>query len=127
MVIVDCTEEYWEFVRLLRNNPLVQGGFIENAAITIDQQKTYMKKYCSDYFIALIDNEPVGYVGCIDGDIRVCTDPKHQNKGIGKSLIDFIKTKYPYGYAKIKIENLSSLKAFESCGFVKKYYILESE
>lgn len=127
MVIVDCTEEYWEFVRLLRNNPLVQGGFIENVAITTDQQKIYMKKHCSDYFIALIDNEPVGYVGCIDGDIRVCTDPKHQNKGIGKSLIDFIKTKYPSGYAKIKIENLSSLKAFESCGFVKKYYILESE
>jgi|SaaInlV_100m_DNA_2_1039680.scaffolds.fasta_scaffold05057_5 GNAT superfamily N-acetyltransferase len=127
MVIVNCVEEYWEFVRCLRNDPLVQDGFIQNNVISSEDQKVYMERHWHSYFIGLIDNQPVGYVGCIDGDIRVCTDPKHQNKGIGKSLIDFIKTKYPSGYAKIKIDNLSSLKAFESCSFVKKYYILESE
>ena len=26
---------------------------------------------------------------------------------------------------KIKIDNISSLKLFESCGFKKKYYVLE--
>jgi len=127
MVIVDCAEEYWEFVRTLRNNPLVQDGFIQKSHITKDQQAVYMMKHRSDYFIALIDNQPVGYVGCIDGDIRVCVDPSYQNKGIGKSLIDFIKSKYSNGYAKIKIDNKASVKAFQACGFVKKYYILESE
>ena len=34
MKLVNCTEEYWEFVRVLRNDPRVQHGFIEEADIS---------------------------------------------------------------------------------------------
>ena len=34
---------------------------------------------------------------------------------------------HPASEAKVKIENEASIKLFESCGFKKKYYILERE
>ena len=43
-----------------------------------------------------------------------------------KNLNEIMKI-YPDAFAKIKIENEASLRLFESCGFKKKYYILEKE
>jgi len=33
--------------------------------------------------------------------------------------------RYPTSIAKVKIENEASLRLFESCGFKRKYFILE--
>jgi len=73
----------------------------------------------------LIDENPAGYVGVIDLDIRVATHPEFQGKGVGKFMINALMTLYPESFAKIKVENTASLRLFESCGFSKKYYILE--
>ena len=127
MHLVDCTEEYWDFVRVLRNDPEVQDGFIEKANISPQQQKEYMKKYSHGYKIAIHKNKPVGFIGVVDDDIRVCTSPDSQGKGVGKFMINEIIKIFPNAKAKIKIDNKASLKAFESCGFKKKYYILEKE
>ena len=59
MHLVDCTEEYWDFVRVLRNDPEVQDGFIEKANISPQQQKEYMKKYSHGYKIAIHKNKLV--------------------------------------------------------------------
>ena len=107
--IVKCTENYWDFVRHLRNNDRVQDGFIETAGISQADQYDYMKKHFGDYFIGLYNGQPIGYVGCIKRDIRV----------------SFISDKYPNGFAKIKIDNETSINTFEHCGFKKKFYILE--
>ena len=125
MELVSCTEEYWEFVRALRNDPRVQHGFIEEADISKEQQKEYMEKYSQCYRIALEENDPIGFVGVVENDIRVCTSPESQGKGAGKFMINEIIKIFPNAKAKIKIDNKASLKAFESCGFKKKYYILE--
>lgn len=124
--IVKCTENYWDFVRHLRNNDRVQHGFIKTADISQSDQYDYMKKHSGDYFIGLYNGQPIGYVGCIEGDIRICVDPDFQNKGFGKVMISFISDKYPDGFAKIKIDNEASINTFERCGFKKKFYILES-
>ena len=55
MHLVDCTEEYWNFVRTLRNDPRVQDGFIEKVNISLDQQKGYMKKYSPNWDIIPTD------------------------------------------------------------------------
>ena len=44
--IISCTQEYWEFVRKLRNNEKVSPGFIEDKYITKQDQQIYMKKIC---------------------------------------------------------------------------------
>ena len=122
--LVECTKEYWEFIRTLRNDERVLEGFIHSIPITKDMQTSYMNIHNKDYWVALLNNDPVGYVGVIDDDIRVCTHPDYQGKGIGKFMInELIKIK-PTSFARVKLHNTASIKLFESCGFTKKFYIL---
>lgn len=125
MVMIECLPQYWDFVRKLRMDERVAYGFIEKAYITIEQQINYMSKHWQEYFICLIDQEPVGFVGSVDGDIRVCTSPEFQKRGIAKFMLNYIIDKFPNSFAKIKIDNESSVKSFESCGFTKQFYILK--
>lgn len=123
--LVDCTKEYWQFVRLLRIDPRNLSGFVKTTDISEQQQIEYMKKYSDKYKICLMGNIPVGFIGEIDGDIRICTDHEYKNKGIAKFMVcEFLKTNSNV-FAKIKYDNLPSLKLFESCGFKIKYFVLE--
>jgi|TARA_B100001094_G_scaffold323265_1_gene373820 ribosomal protein S18 acetylase RimI-like enzyme len=127
MELVECNKEFWEFVRLLRNDERVQSGFIKSIHITEEMQKEYMSKYSEYYRIALVDGVPAGYVGVIEDDIRVCTDPFFQGKGVGKFMINEIMKEYPTAYAKVKVDNEASLRLFRTCGFRKKFYILTKD
>jgi len=120
-----CTQEYWEFVRLLRSNELVQDGFIEQVQITEAQQVGYMTNNAQFYRVCLVDGNPAGFIGVIDDDIRVCTHPDYQKKGVGKFMVEAIMKEFPTALAKIKITNEASLKLFESCGFTKHFYLLK--
>lgn len=125
--IVDNDPKYYEFIRLLRNDPRVQSGFIQSSNITTEQQIEYMKKYGEYYIIALLDGEPVGYAGSIDRDIRVCVKPDAQGKGIAVHLITALMARFPDSYAKIKIDNEASKQMFTKCGFKTKFIIMERE
>ena len=116
---------YWDFIKELRNNEENQKGFVEKVKITSDQQKKYMSKHNDDYYICLLNNIPAGFIGVIDKDIRVCTDPAHKKKGVGEFMVNEIMKIYPKAFAKIFIENIASIRLFEKCGFKKRYFILE--
>ena len=45
MELIECTKEYWEFIRVLRNDKRVQVGFIKSDYITPEMQINYMKKH----------------------------------------------------------------------------------
>lgn len=127
MELVKCSEEYWEFVRTLRLDERVIGGFIETSFITEEQQKRYMNTYHTCYRIALVDGKPAGFVGVIDDDIRVCTHPDFQGKGVGKFMINECMKIWPTAFAKVKLDNEASVKLFEACGFSKKFFILTKD
>ena len=127
MKLVKCTEEYWEFVRLLRLDERVIDGFIKTDTITPEMQKVYMNKFAEDYRIALFENTPAGYIGVIDNEIRICTHPDFQRKGVGKFMVQNCMDMWSEAFAKIKINNSASIKFFDSCGFKTKYYILKKE
>ena len=118
---------YWEFIRELRNHPDVKTGFIKQEHISKKQHYRFMEKHGLNYFICLFDNSPAGYVGVINGDIRVATHPEYQGLGVAKYMINELMKMYPESYAKVKLDNEASIKLFESCGFNKKYYILEKK
>jgi ribosomal protein S18 acetylase RimI-like enzyme len=119
-----CKEEYWEFVRVLRNDRRVLDGFIESTYITEQMQVKYMENHSQYYRIALVGSKPAGYVGVIEDDIRVCTHPDFQGNGIGKFMINECMNIWPSAFAKVKIDNKASIKLFESCGFAKNFYVL---
>jgi GNAT superfamily N-acetyltransferase len=117
MVIVECTREYWEFVRQLRMDERVIDGFLQTQPITEEQQTKYMIGNSQHYRIALVDGKPAGYVGVIEDDIRVCTHPDFQGMGVGKFMIEECMKIWPTAYAKVKLGNTASDKLFLSCGF----------
>jgi GNAT superfamily N-acetyltransferase len=117
MELVECREQYWEFVRGLRMDERVIDGFIETIPITEEQQVTYMSKNAQHYRIALVNRKPAGYVGVLNDDIRVCTHPDFQGLGVAKFMINECIKIWPTAYAKVKIGNIASDKLFISCGF----------
>jgi len=123
--LVACNKEYWEFVRQLRNNDKVQAGFIETKYISKAEQKEYMNKFQLNYRVCLIDKKPVGYIGVIEDDIRICTHPDYQKRGIGKFMLKEAFKIWPNAHAKIKESNLASKKLFESAGFELQFVIMK--
>ena len=123
MELIECTQQYWEFVRTLRNDKRVLDGFIKSSYITKEMQIKYMKNHSQYYRIAKVDEKPVGYVGVIDDDIRICTHPDYQGKGIGKFMINEIMKIFPTAYGKVKINNEISKNLFLSMGFKEKFII----
>jgi RimJ/RimL family protein N-acetyltransferase len=116
---------YWEFIRTLRNMDGVRQGFIEQEYISQNQHESYMKKNSNFFYVCLDKTTPIGYIGVIENDIRVATHPDHQGKGIASFMLNEVMKIHPNAFAKVKIQNEASLRLFESCGFTKKYYVLE--
>ena len=115
MDLVPITPEYYDFVRDLRMHPETRNGFLEEANISIEDQRRYMEIHGDNYYICLLYDEPVGYIGVIDDDIRICTSPLHQRCGIGKFMLKSIKDLYPTAMGRVKKENTSSQRLFDSC------------
>ena len=98
--LIPNESKYWEFIRLLRADKRVQEGFIQvTSQISKREQEIYMEKYNENYYICLSDNIPCGFIGEIDGDIRVCTSPDYQGKGVGSFMISEITKLRPNIYA----------------------------
>ena len=125
MELVDCTKKYWGFVRNLRNDERVKDGFIKSTYITEDMQEAYMVVHYKYYRIALIDNAPVGYIGVIEDDIRICVHPAFQKRGVGKFMIEESMKIWPSAEGKVKLGNEASMNLFKSCGFKEAYVIFK--
>ena len=124
--LVRCNKKrYWDFVLELRNG--LREGFVQQATIDPNNHHKYMAKHSRGYWICLDGDTPVGFIGVVDNDIRLATHPDHQGKGIGKFMVENFSMLYPEAVAKVKVENISSQKVFEACGFVTKYYVMEKE
>jgi len=123
--LVPCSREYWDFVRTLRNDPVNLDGFVDTTYITPAMQEEYMGKHADHYQICLSNDTPVGFIGEMQGDIRVCVDKNWKNQGIGKFMIKEYTKNNKNLVAKIKYENIASRRAFESCGFKPKFIIYE--
>ena len=117
--------EEWKKILNIRN--LTRQGFGNTEKISVDTHFYFMKEHYSNYVVALMDDELVGFGGVVADDIRVAVHPDHQGMGIGKNIISFLSFKFPEAFAKVKVDNEASIKLFESCGFEKTWYILEKK
>ena len=123
--LVKNESKYWEFIRNLRNDPRALPGFIQQEYIEPEQHIRFMMTHGERFYICVADNEPAGFIRVMGEDIGVATHPDFQRRGIGKFMVNEMVKLHPDCVAKIKLDNEASLKLFESCGFVRKYYLLE--
>ena len=123
--LVQNEEKYWSFIRDLRNDSRVKRGFIEQKHIQKPEHFFYMHEHGKNFYICLDGEVPVGYIGVINKDIRVATHPDYQGNGVASFMVREVMKIHPDAFAKVKIENEASLRLSESCGFKKKYFILE--
>lgn len=132
MHLVKNKFKYWEYIRSLRNDPLIKDGFLVQDYITDEQQRDYMRTHNDDYYICLNVDMPVGYIGAVDNDIRLAVELQHQRKGVGAFMLtEFMKIN-PQARAKVKIDNITSQSLFERCGFTctsrdQKFYYYDFE
>ena len=109
--------KYWEFIRKLRNHPMSKKGFVEQSDITEDEQIEYMQKHNDDYYVCVQDGRAVGFIGAVDGDIRLAVDPLWKGLGIGEYMLNSFMCRHPHTHAKILKDNTPSIRLFEKCGF----------
>ena len=125
LILTKNKKKYWDFIRALRSNKSVENGFIDKVQISKKEQEIYMNKYNDNYYVCLNKQIPCGYIGEINGDIRLCTSPEFQGLGVGTFMIKELTKIKKNIFAKIKVENISSIKAFEKAGYEKKYFLFE--
>lgn len=116
--------KYWDFIRNLRNLN-INDGFVESIYITEEMQNSYMEVYGIYYYICLYKQIPVGFIGSIEGDIRLATLPEYSNMGIGTFMLNNLMNIYPNSFAKIKTDNNVSRKFFEKNGFIERFVIYD--
>jgi L-amino acid N-acyltransferase YncA len=122
MELVKCEKSHWRRVLEIRN--LTRQSFINSSLVAYEDHLKFMEKNYENYIVAIVIGEVVGFAGVVENDVRVAVDPRYQKKGIGKKLLQKIVSNFPKCEAKIDVENKASLSLFRSCGFIKKYYIL---
>lgn len=128
--IVENEPRYWEFIRELKNDDLARKNSMSSHIVGSEEHQEYMKKYQDRYYICLLNELPVGYIGTNAQDyISIAVINEARGKGLGKFMLTWFhkQVKDRNLRAIVNISNEASLRLFESCGFVKKYYIFEGE
>ena len=101
-----------EFIRLLRLNKELKKSFIKSVEITQEQQESYMLKYGHLYYVCIDEyNNPVGFVGVVNNDLRIAVHPDHRNKGVGTFMLKYI-LEYFIPEIKVRKTNLNGQKFF---------------
>jgi hypothetical protein len=120
--LVKNEKKYYDFIRIMRTHTENQVGFLEKVNITEEQQLNYMKRYNDCYYVCLMGDTPLGYVGVVEDDIRICTDPNHKKTGAGTFMLNEIVKIFPSATAKILKDNKASLNLFKKCNFIVVNY-----
>ena len=121
--LVEISSEFFEFVRRLRTDPRNADSFVSNNEITFQNQIDYMEQHLKDYFVCLSQQTPVGFIGVVQGDIRLAVDHDFRNRGVATFMVNEISKLFPEASAKIKTSNVASIALFESVGFERQFYI----
>ena len=121
--LVENEPKYYEFIRKLRTHSKNKNGFLNNSKITKEEQILYMEKYNNSYFICLSGDTPIGYVGVVDNDLRICTHWDFKKNGVGTFMLSKIIEYYPNVDVKVLNSNKPSLNFF----IKNKFKIINSD
>lgn len=151
--LVPCNSfERWASIRFIRNQPQNRNNF-GNTFIGIQEHHAHMKNFHTHYYVCVgrrLEDEKTdyaGFIGCVDGDIRIAVNHEYHNEGIGKWMLMMFLTHVDMVAAgfgvfrgnkvksKVKKDNAIGQRLFESVNKFEKYdendeyvfYCLKSE
>ncbi len=120
--------KYWYFIRDVRFHPRNLYGYVYNNPVSDDQQWEYMKGHHMNYWVCIADGEPAGFVGIIEGDLRIGVHPNYQRKGIGTFMMrQFIKRRTENFTVRVKVNNEISLAFFRGLEYVPEFVLLNKK
>ena len=119
LVIDRATPDDWEFIREVRNAS--SECFFSEAHIYPDEHEDFMKKHGSNYFVTKNENHKIGFIGEVDGDIRLAVATRFRGKRLATTMLIFFQENLAFKTltAKVKANNYASIKTFERAGWVK--------
>ena len=118
-----CLYHYWDFILQVRNIGS-EGFFTQVVILPLDHHEFMLSNYAT-YRVCVRGDQPIGFIGHVNGDIRVATHPAYRGRGVAKYMLNEFMKEFPNTVAKVKAGNEASLSLFKSCGFKVIYYGLE--
>lgn len=116
---------YFEFIRNLRNHPIIKQGFLNQAYISKAAHSDYMHSYANSYYICLFDERPVGYIGIVKNDLRLAVQIEYQSKGVATFMLKKIMEISTDFDVLIKSDNIKSINFFSKHAFVRRGSIVK--
>lgn len=124
--LADCTENFWSFVLSLRNK--VRDSFLSTDLISEVDHVNFMTKYSSTYRICIDNDIPIGFIGAVNGDIRLAVEPSYQGRQVASFMLKEFASLVPHTKeVKVRLDNLPSQRFFERNGYKAKCIVLEKE
>ena len=119
LVIDKATPDDWEFISEVRNAS--SECFFSEGYIYPDEHEDFMKKHGINYFVGRNQNDKIGFIGEVDGDIRLAIAPRFRGKRLATAMLIFFQENLALKTlkAKVKANNYASIKTFERAGWVK--------
>lgn len=136
IILRQCTKDDWDTILDLRNAFYEESFYQQNKPITKQEHYEYMIKQEKNpnfhQWMAVKDNEVVGYIRILDSDISILVLRQYHNKGIGTIMLQLVeKEAKKLGIKKlrglVRTNNTNSQNIFQKNNYELKMYWFEKD
>ena len=129
-----CTKNDWDIILDLRNQFYKGSFFTQTEILSKEQHYQYMKNNQKNpnfyQWMAILDNDIVGYIRILNSEINILVVKEFQNQGVGSTMLKLLEDKARELNIKklkgsVRIDNIKSKKLFEKNGYNRVAYLFE--
>ena len=129
-----CTKDDWDFILDLRNQFYLGSFVIQDRPLIKDEHYEYMEKQSRNsnfhQWMAMMDNNVVGYIRILDLEINILVVKEYQNRGVGTKMLHLLedeakKLNIKKIIALVRADNSSSKQLFQKNDYHLKIYRFE--
>lgn len=114
-VLQKVLPEHYEAIRLIRNDN--REAFWCTEEIDSETHEKFMKLHFKTYRVALHEGEVVGFVGHVEGDLRISCVLSQQGTGLAHFMYSAFLEEFPFVTVRVKKSNVRSLNFFKKLGY----------
>jgi len=131
-----CIRDDWDTILELRNDFYKNSFYKQTSILSKGEHYDYMEKQSKNpnffQWMAVIDENVIGYVRILDLDVNIMVSKEFQSKGMGSMILQLLETEakklnMPKLIGLIRVDNLASKKIFEKNNYKLKLYWFEKQ